>query len=98
MVNPNTYRDRPDSWLIESVMAMHGISKKQYAEALGISVHYLDNKLNSGSFSIRDVYILGYLFLKSRANKNNIETYLDLTGDLDRVKALEKKWKEVKSK
>ena len=93
-VNPDTYRDRPDSCLIASIMVVYGISKKQYAEALGISVHYLDNKLNRNSFSIRDIYIISYLSFKG-SDKNTTETYLDLTGDLDRLKALEKKWKEV---
>lgn len=97
MINPNVYRDRPNSCLVASVMVVNGISRKQYAEALGISVRYLDNKLHRGSFSIRDIYILGYLFLKGKAKKN-METYLDLTGDIDRLKELEKKRKEVKSK
>ena len=95
MVNPYTFRDRPNSYLISSGMVEYGISKKQYAEALGISRQYLDNKLNRNSFSIRDVYILGYLFLEGKAKKN-IESYLELTGDLDRLTALEeKKWKEA---
>lgn len=99
-INPDIYRNRPNSCLVASTIVNYGVSKQQYAEALGVSPHYLDNKLTRGSFSIRDVYILAYIAFKGE-DKSITESYLELTGDLDRLKTLEKKWKkckEVKSK
>lgn len=53
--NRETYADRNKSYLIVEMMDDSGLSRKDIARVLGISVQYFCNKLTRNSFSFDDI-------------------------------------------
>ena len=59
-INVDTWSDRPKSMLVKELMQYTGYSAAEFANILGYSLTYFNNKLSRNSFSFEDLIFLFY--------------------------------------